>query len=86
MSRRGTITARALRLAASQVRGARSMGVETDAVRQAPMLLDQARRVLARLERRADEEHYLHGHGRAAAQYQAMLEAVRDLEQALIQG
>ena len=86
MSRRGVITARALRLTASEVRGARSLGIETDAVRQAPMLLDQARAVLARLEDRAADEHLVGGSGRAAAQYRAMLAAVRELEAALDQG
>ena len=73
------VTAKAVRAAAASVRGARSMGIETQAAAEAPAPLARARKVLARLEDKAAEDRLCGGTGAAEAKYQAFSAAVDEL-------
>ncbi len=72
------ITARALRLAASQVRAAKSAGVTFPAVEEAPDLLDRAHSWL-----KANEDWASTIGGKKEAQWWAIDAAARELEEAL---
>jgi len=79
----GRVTAKQLIRAAASVRGAQAAGLETEASKQAPALLDQAFQVLARLESRASEDALCDRGGRAVAQYKNFAAAVKELTAAL---
>ena len=77
------ITAKKLKCAAASVRGARSAGIETQAAKEAPALLEKAREVLARLEEKAAEDQLCDFGGAAHAKYVNFSKAVEELQAAL---